>query len=426
MRANADVALESITDEAQPQHPQSTNVKEPTGTDASPEALREDILRHLESLGITAGQRAIRGEPSYLAKEEVRTAHLSQRRAFLKRELKALAPRWDRLTAYLADGSEVVPDKIRPTLVLAESSHETGDLFRLATTFWSVPVSRGFGRRMRYLVLDEHNGKLIGVFALGDPVFNLRARDEWIGWSVSAREKRLVNVMDAYVVGAVPPYNKLLGGKLVASLIGSAEVGREFWSRYGNSEGIISERRKRARLTLVTVTSALGRSSLYNRLNLRADPEDPSSASLVRLEKLGATQGFGHFHLSDRLFERLRQLLAQDEHHYVDGHQFGDGPNWRMRVARVGLSKLGLSPNLVRHGISREVFAMPLTEHFREILRGSTRKVKVERPNAVDIAEAALQRWVIPRAKRRPEYRDVQKTDGLIVQESIRAQTRLH
>jgi len=33
--------------------------------------------------------------------------------------------------------------------------------------------------------------------------------------------KRLVNVMDAYVLGAVPPYNMLLGGKLVASLVRS-------------------------------------------------------------------------------------------------------------------------------------------------------------------------------------------------------------
>ena len=52
-----------------------------------------------------------------------------------------------------------------------------GDLFRAATLLWSVPVSRGYGRRMRYLVMDESNNKLIGLFALGDPVFNLKSRD---------------------------------------------------------------------------------------------------------------------------------------------------------------------------------------------------------------------------------------------------------
>ncbi len=34
---------------------------------------------------------------------------------------------------------------------------------------------------MRYLVYDRNNDKLIGIFALTDPVFNLRVRDAWIG-----------------------------------------------------------------------------------------------------------------------------------------------------------------------------------------------------------------------------------------------------
>lgn len=36
---------------------------------------------------------------------------------------------------------------------------------------------------MRFLVWDEHHEKLIGIFALGDAVFNLRSRDELIGWT---------------------------------------------------------------------------------------------------------------------------------------------------------------------------------------------------------------------------------------------------
>src|SRR5262249_41111946 len=69
------------------------------------------------------------------------------------------------------------------------------------------------GRRLRYLVWDANNDKLIGIMALGDPVFNLKVRDELIGWDIKDRGKRLVNVLDAYVLGAVPPYNMLLGGQ---------------------------------------------------------------------------------------------------------------------------------------------------------------------------------------------------------------------
>ena len=40
-------------------------------------------------------------------------------------------------------------------------------VFRYASLHWSVPVSQGYGRRTRFLVIDEQNEKLIGIFALG-------------------------------------------------------------------------------------------------------------------------------------------------------------------------------------------------------------------------------------------------------------------
>ena len=92
----------------------------------------------------------------------------------------------------------------------------SGDIFRLAALTWSVPVSNGFGRRLRYLVWDANNGKLLGLIAIGDPVFNLAVRDNLIGWNSHDRSARLVNLMYAYVLGALPPDNALLAGKLVA------------------------------------------------------------------------------------------------------------------------------------------------------------------------------------------------------------------
>ena len=55
---------------------------------------------------------------------------------------------------HFAEGFEVDPRSINPKLEVVESDKESGDLFRFATTLWSAPVSRGFGRRMRYLVRD--------------------------------------------------------------------------------------------------------------------------------------------------------------------------------------------------------------------------------------------------------------------------------
>ena len=370
---------------------------------ASITALRNDILQHLAAIGVIATGDATREAVD--GKDAIRTMHAHQRAKKALQVRRALRPHWARLLDHLADGHEVDPARIDPELVPVVSDHETGELFRLATLLWSVPVSSGFGRRMRYLVRDRGNGKLIGVFALGDPVFNLRARDGWLGWTAEDRRQRLVHVMDAYVVGAVPPYAQLLGGKLVMALAGSAQVATDFAARYGETTGIISQERKSAQLALITVTSALGRSSLYNRLRLTAPPKDGEAPRiLTNLQRLGTTEGYGHFQLSDELFGRVRSLLAREEHPYADAHQFGQGPNWRFRVVRVGLKRLGLDPHILKHGIAREVYAMPLVSNPQEYFCGREDAAHLVLPSVADIAAAARLRWILPRAERRPEF----------------------
>ncbi len=361
--------------------------------------LRRDVLKHIKSLRLPAKDG---DAPDKIL---IRHSHSHQRQEMTNQEWSAIGRHAGHLIQYFANGCEIEPEKIKPKLIPVESDQWTGHLFRFATLLWSVPVSHGYGRRMRFLVQDENNGKLIGIFALGDPVFNLNCRDQWIGWNVNDRRERLVNLMDAYVVGAVPPYNEILGGKLVASLIGSAEVSKAFWDKYGTRKGIISGEKKGARLLLVTVTSALGRSSLYNRLKLK----DERGKLLVEMVRIGETRGYGHFQLSNGLFERFREILANEGHEYANGHQFGQGPNWRFRVLRVGLKRLGLDEELIRHGIHREVFAMPLSKNFKEYLCDGVTEPQGRRPSVARISTAALQRWVIPRSERFPGYADFRR-----------------
>ena len=228
-------------------------------------ALRDQIMRHLEEIGLTSI-----GVQGGLSKQAVRQAHAPQRQEARSRIVRALGPRRLQRFAlhHLADGRDVDPEKIQPEVELVSSQKESGDIFRFTTLFWSIPVTPGYGRRMRFLVWDRQNGKLIGAFALCDPVFNLKKRDDWIGWGQAQRRERRVHTMSAYVAGALPPYSQLLGGKLVTSLAASAEVGRHFRERYGDAAGVISGEKKDAHLVLVTFTSALGRSSIYNRVKL--------------------------------------------------------------------------------------------------------------------------------------------------------------
>jgi hypothetical protein len=363
---------------------------------ASREAnLKRRLRRHLKSLGFTKSSDGSL-QASGAGKEMIRTLHSAQRSERLKASSDFLQRRGPQLLQHFASGSEIDPEKISPVLERVSAGSIKGDLFRLASLTWSVPVSNGFGRRMRYLVWDQQNGKLIGLIAIGDPVFNLSVRDNLIGWDVHERGARLVNIMDAYVLGAVPPYNTLLGGKLVACLVRSREIYDDFAKLYGKTTGIISQKKKRARLLAVTTSSSLGRSSVYNRLKL---------GETQYLEPIGYTGGWGHFHIPDKLFAELRSYLRDAGHEYADFHRFGHGPNWRLRTTRAALDALGFRDDMLKHGIRREVFLSWLASNGADILKTGkgTPDISSLLP-ASDVAALAIERWMIPRAQRRPEY----------------------
>lgn len=360
--------------------------------------LRRRLQSHLRRLGFAKGDDGL--IPPSISKRRFRALHHLQREDRLRRESKFVQQEWRELRKHFANGTDVIPERIFPRLELVTSGTWQSRLFRLASLTWSVPVSRGYGRRMRFLVWDEHNGKLIGLIALGDPVFNLRVRDAEIGWTTEDRKKRLVNVLDAYVLGALPPYSMLLGGKLIASLLRTKEVRDAFKLRYGKARGVISGERKRPSLVMVTTTSALGRSSVYNRVSLGGCPI---------LNGVGYTSGWGHFHIPDDLFAFVRRFLSAHDHKYANNNRFGDGPNWRFRAVRKALSLAGLDPNLLRHGINRQVFLCYLASNAKGVLKGSAKQPMFKKlPRVSEIAELARERWILPRALRRPEFKSWQ------------------
>lgn len=358
--------------------------------------LKRRVRRHLTSLGFRKTEDGMLAPPG-TGKDAIRTIHSGQRNDRLAENREFISERFPKLIEHFGSGDDIDVARISPILQQVSSGTWESDLFRLASLTWSVPVSNGFGRRLRYLVWDEHNGKLIGIIAIGDPVFNLSVRDNLIAWDVQARGKRLVNIMDAYVLGAVPPYNALLGGKLVACLIRSRDIYNDFTRAYGNTTGIISQQQKKARLLAVTTSSSMGRSSVYNRLNLRG---------VEYFKSIGYTRGWGHFHIPDNLFADLRDYLRDIGHSYPDLHRFGDGPNWRLRTTRAALTALGLKDDVLRHGIQREVFISQLADNALKVLRtGRGRPDLSSLLGADEVAQVAVERWMLPRSQRRPEYR---------------------
>ncbi|WP_044252556.1 Druantia anti-phage system protein DruA [Isosphaera pallida] len=356
--------------------------------------LRELIENSLRRQGfcIRNGQIHLSENPS---KDKMRRLHrLSVQHRIEKAQLR-LGRHEDRLLQRIASGSEIDPAKVAPRLVEVLPDSEDELLFRYASLHWSIPTSSGYGRRLRFLVEDAHNGKLIGLFGLCDPVFSVGARDKWIGWNLDARKTRLRNVMEAFILGSVPPYSMLLGGKLVAMLCGSDEVRDAFRRKYSHGESWIRGHSADGRLAMIATTSALGRSSIYNRLRF---------ADRLMMFSVGFTSGWGEFQFTNGAYSQLRDYAEKYCDKTAKHKSWGVGFRNRREVVRRVLAHVGLSGNLMNHGIRRELFVMPLAENAREFLRGEHQQLMGFHQPADELAAFFLRRWLVPRAERCPEF----------------------
>jgi uncharacterized protein DUF4338 len=353
--------------------------------------------------GILAG-------PESNQKEALRRLHCSSVRHRKDIARAGLQRHEDRLLRYLASGSEIDPERIQPRLVEVQPDSENELLFRYARLHWSVPISAGYGRRLRYVIYDDTNGKLIGLFGLGDPVFNLAPRDRWIGWDGEARRARLQCAQDLFVLGAVPPYSSLLCGKLIAVLATSREVQEAFRRKYEGQTALISAKPLDGRLALLTTTSALGRSSLYNRIYYAED---------LTFQSVGFTKGSGEFHFANGLYTKLRKLALDRCYATAKNASWGVGFRNRREVIRKALPLLGLSPDLLYHGIEREVFVAPLGHNARSFLRGDEDDFCAYAYSANDIFAWFRDRWLLPRSRRDQRYKLFDKEEYRIWKKTI-------
>jgi hypothetical protein len=357
--------------------------------------LRRKIVGSLREQGFRMRSGLLLA-PDLTDKELLRQLHREAVKHQVERSRPGLARYEPLLSEYIASGQEVVPAHIRPRLTEVRPGTDDELLFRYARLHWSIPVSAGYGRRLRFVVYDDSNDKLMGDFGLGDPVFNLGPRDQWIGWSHDQKRRRLQCVMDLFVLGAVPPYSHLLCGKLIALLATSREVRRAFRRKYGAEKSLIRRQPLDGRLALLTTTSALGRSSLYNRLKYHDEPGFIS---------VGYTQGSGEFHFGNGFYKDLREFALKNCDATAKHSRWGDGFRNRRELLRKVLPLLGLSRELIYHGVQREVVLAPLGKNSAEFLRGEHQRLRPYDRSVDDIFDWFRERWLLPRAARESAYR---------------------
>lgn len=227
-----------------------------------------------------------------------------------------------------------------------------------------------------------------------------------------ANKKRKVgiNLMDIIVCGAVPPYNILLGGKLVTMLLAGPQVVRDYAEKYHNHVSNIASQLKGeavvrdSQLVFLGTTSLFASSSSqYNRVLIPTPSGDE-----LRLTDLGFTKGYGSVHFSTDTRDHLTNLLVHTNAAHSINNRFGEGVNPKLRRVSAGLAAVGISAmdRFTKHRSKRIVYGLPLCKNSYAFLRGETDtpqyyfpiENKDEVQNATDfIIDFWRRRWLVSR-----------------------------
>lgn len=358
---------------------------------AERDKLYHQVINELEHVGFIIEDNRLKITDS--SREFLRRLHAPARNAEIERSQSWIESAWNKHSHLFANGADIEPNDIRPVLREVKTGRDL-DIFRLARYTWSLPYSRGFGRRLQFIIYDEHNGKLMGILGLQSPPLDFNARDKNITYPSETRKTTLVNqMMDIYTLGAVPPYNFLLGGKLVALAAASNEVRQAYREKYKGSKSEMKNRRIPAHLVALTTTSAYGRSSIYNRLNYNG---------IVEYKSLGFTEGYGTFHL-DRLYPLFKKAISsEDADKQLTG--YGTGPRIKWQVITKVASLLGIRANLLRHGVRREAFLIPLVSNLFPYLQGEEGIPAFINVKFHELAGYWKSRWLMPRSQTNEQW----------------------
>lgn len=289
-----------------------------------------------------------------------------------------------RLLDYAAGYERKRQEQLRGDVVDGFEDDKKSDLGHISTDSENALYNRKRAEQLARLLISKK--------AITELVNNENYSDLWQSFAkseagMSAIRSALVaqktqhigsSMMELNVCGAIPPYNHILGGKLVALLATSAQIIHDYKERYKNKASEIATRLKGekvyrpADLVYVGTTSLyyVG-SSQYNRLKIPGSVFE-SDFDLI-WKKLGKTIGFGTMHISK---ETTRGLMdATSDGFYRINHVFGEGTSPKMRLLTMSIRELLESTNedskdFSKHAMSRIVYGVCLAKNTFEYLMG--------------------------------------------------------
>lgn len=327
-------------------------------------------------------------------KETIKKVHMQKRIEQINFHKTFLLDTVELIKEFGISGNEIKPNEIELKLIeVRPKSFELKLFLWWNLVWWNLPYeSRLIGRQMKFILWDTTHNAPFGLIGLQSPPLKSSVRDNSIGIEKEDRDFWINQSLYAQRVGALPPYNELLGGKMVALSLTSNEIREIYKKKYENKKTFLKKREIPSRLLFVTTTSAYGKSSVYERLKYNNEP-----VSIF----LGYTTGKGTFHIPEHLYIEMLKFLQQKEINIKRG--FGTGPSRKLRLIDKCLRLLNI-PSFSTHTIKRGYYLFPNVKNLSEVIQKREEPVWYNRPFH-KLSEYWMNRWCIPRSKRNIRWR---------------------
>ena len=351
-------------------------------------ALKREIKGVMERQGyeLRKGAFMLRSH----SRDALRQTHSVARQERIAKQTRFILQNRELVENRTINSAQLSIDKIDPELVQVSPLSDNEILYKWWNyVWWSLPCERAYGRQMRYVVWDRHHEAVIGLIGMQSPILAWSPRDRKLNIPSDKKDYWVNQSMSIQRLGAVPPYNAILGGKLVAMLAASDRLRRDFAKKYKHRRTVIRDRSIPPSLLFATTTGAFGKSSIYNRLK--------SGEGDLLAEYIGDSSGAGSFHIPHAIYLRILDFLETEGVNIQRG--YGHGPSRKMRLISDGLSRLGYR-NGNNHGIKRAIYLFSYVKNIQKLMSGENVRPLWTKRSEDDLTEFWKSRWALPRAER--------------------------
>jgi len=330
--------------------------------------------------------------PKSSSKPALRQLHNARRVEQIRSHRATLREVLEEVKEHSIEGGNLDPENIRLRLIeVRTGSLESRIYFWWNLVWWSIPYEQPIGRQLRFLLWDDGHDAPFGLLGLQSPPLNMAARDRYLKLTPGGLDYWVNQSLSAHRIGALPPYNMLLGSKMVALTASCKELRQIYARKYKDTRTVLRKRHLPAKLLFVTTTSAYGKSSVYDRLTYNG--EDVCTY-------LGLTKGEGTFQLTDELYKGLLTLL-KTKGTSVERKGFKRGTSRKLRLVDRALDALGL--DFLNHGVQRGVYLFPHAQNLGNVVSFNRRPLW-RNWTFNELFRFWHHRWAIPRSKRDPRW----------------------